>query len=108
MPKNTQKGGEAVAIKWSAVEVSEAMDEVEAQIALAEQFFAEARKKANEARNIPNLPQYIDHRLIGLVEEINRIDRIKDRIESVRRDIPEGAIEAERESQKYGSQQSII
>jgi hypothetical protein len=41
---------------------------------------AQARKKANEARKIPNLPQYIDHRLIGLVEEINRIDRIRDRI----------------------------
>ena len=97
-----------MAIKWSAAKVSEAMDDVEAQISLAEQFFVEARKKANEVRNIPDLPQYIDHRLIGLVEEINRIDRIKDRIESVRRDIPDGAIEAERESQKYGSQQSII
>jgi len=42
-------------IRWSAVKVSEAMDEVEAQISLADQFFAEARKKANEARNIPNL-----------------------------------------------------
>ena len=97
-----------MAIKWSAVKVSEAMDAVEAQISLAEQFFAEATKKANEARSIPNLPQYIDTRLIGLVEEINRIDRIKDRIESVRRDIPDGAIEVERESLKYGSQQSII
>ena len=97
-----------MAIRWSAVKVSEAMDRVEAQISLAEQFFAEARKKANEARNIPNLPQYIDHRLIGLICEIERIDRVKDRIESVRRDIPDGAIETERESQKYGSQQSII
>jgi hypothetical protein len=97
-----------MAIKWSAVKVNEAMDDVEAQISLADQFFAEARKKANEARSIPNLPQYIDHRLIVLVEEINRIDCIKDRIESVRRDIPDGAIEVERESQKYGSQQSII
>ena len=88
--------------------MSEAMDEVDAQISLADQFFAEARKKANEARNIPNLPQYIDHRLIGLVEEINRIDHIKDRIESVRRNIPDGAIEVERESLKYGTQQSII
>ena len=95
-------------IKWSAVKVSEAMDDVEAQISLAEQFFAEAKVKAEEARKIANLPQYIDHRLIGLVEEINRIDRIKDRIESVRRDIPDGAIEVERESQKYGSQQSLI
>ena len=45
-----------MAIKWSAVKVSEAMDDVEAQISLAEQFFAEATKKANEARSIPNLP----------------------------------------------------
>jgi len=95
-------------IRWSAVKVSQAMDEVEAQISLAAQFFAEALKKANEARKIPNLPQYIDHRLIGLISEIERIDRIKDRITSVRKDIPDGAIEAERESQKYGSQQSLI
>jgi len=95
-------------IRWSAVKVSGAMDEVEAQISLADQFFVEARKKANEARKIPNLPQYIDHRLIGLISEIERIDRIKDRITSVRKDIPDGAIEAEQESQKYGSQQSII
>ena len=108
MPKNTQKGGEAVAIKWSAVKVSEAMDDVEAQIALAGQFFAEATKKANEARSIPNLPQYIDTRLIGLLGDISRIDRIKDRIESVRNDIPDGAIEAERERAKNGSQQSLI
>jgi len=97
-----------MAIKWSVVKVSEAMDDVEAQISLAEQFFAEATKKANEARSIPNLPQYMDTRLIGLVEDIKRIDRIKDRIESVRRDIPEGAIEAERERVKNGSQQSLI
>ena len=97
-----------MAIKWSAVKVNEAMDDVEAQISLAEQFFAEATKKANEARHIPNLPQYIDHRLIGLLGEIERLDRIKDRIESVRRDIPDGAIEAEQERAKYGSQQSLI
>ena len=97
-----------MAIRWSAVKVSEAMDRVEAQISLAEQFFAEAKAKAEEARKIANLPQYIDHRLIGLIEEINRIDRIKDRIESVRRDIPDGAIETERERAKYGSQQSLI
>jgi len=95
-------------IRWSAVKVNEAMDEVEAQISLADQFFVEALKKANEARKIPNLPQYIDHRLIGLISEIERIDRIKDRIISVRKDIPEGAIEAEQERAKYGSQQSLI
>jgi len=95
-------------IRWSAVKVSEAMDEVEAQIILAESFFAEAKTKAKEARTIPNLPQYLDHRLIGLISEIERLDRIKDRIQSVRKDIPQGTIEAEQERLKYGSQQSII
>jgi hypothetical protein len=97
-----------MAIKWSAVKVSQAMDEVEAQVRLAESFFAEALAKAKEARKIPNLPQYLDHRLIGLISEIERLDRIKDRIQSVRKDIPEGTIEADRERLKYGSQQSII
>jgi len=95
-------------IKWSAIKVSQACDEVEAQISLADQFFTEARKKANEARSIPNLPQYIDYRLIGLVEDINRIDRIKDRIKSIREQIPAKAIEAEQESLKHGNQQSLV
>jgi ferritin-like metal-binding protein YciE len=95
-------------IRWSATKVSEAMDEVEAQVHLAESFFAEALAKAKEARKIPNLPQYLDHRLIGLISEIERLDRIKDRIQSVRKDIPQGTIEAEQERLKYGSQQAII
>jgi len=97
-----------MAIKWSAAKVSEAMDEVERQVCLAESFFTEAKAKAKEARTILNLPQYIDHRLIGLISEIERLDRIKDRIQSVRKDIPGGAIEAEQESHKYGNQQSLI
>jgi ferritin-like metal-binding protein YciE len=95
-------------IRWSATKVSKAMDEVEAQVHLAESFFAEALTKVKEARTIPNLPQYLDQRLIGLISEIERLDRIKDRIQSVRKDIPQGTIEAERERLKYGSQQAII
>ena len=95
-------------IKWSAIKVSQACDEVEAQISLADQFFTEARKKANEARSIPNLPQYMDYRLIGLVEDINRIGRIKDRIKSIREQIPTLAIEAEQAQGKYGNQQSMV
>ena len=36
-------------IKWSAVKVSEAMDDVERQINLAESFLAEAKAKAEVA-----------------------------------------------------------
>jgi len=97
-----------MAIKWSAVKVSEAMDEVEAQISLAEQFFTEAKAKAVKAKTIANLPKYLDHRLNRLIWDIERIDSIKYSITSVRKAIPDGAIEAEQESQKYGNQQSLV
>jgi hypothetical protein len=95
-------------IKWSAVKVSQAMDEVERQVCLAESFFTEAKAKAKEARTIPNLPQYLDQRLSSLLSQIERIDNVKSSIKAVRKDIPQEAIEAERERLKYGSQQSII
>ena len=95
-------------IKWSATKVSEAMDEVEAQVILADQFIAEAKVKAEAAKNIPNLPQYIEQRFNRLIGDIERIDRIKDSIEAVRNTIPDGAIEAERESTRHGSTQSLM
>jgi len=95
-------------IKWSAVKVSEAMDEVQAQVKLAEVFFAEARAKASVAFNIANLPQYMGDRIRRLIDQIGRIDNVKDAITSVRLSIPEGAIEAERDRGKYGSQQSLV
>ena len=95
-------------IKWSAVKVSEALDDVERQINLAESFLAEAKVKAEVARTIASLPQYVNQRLIRLICDIERIDNVKASIEAVRQSIPDGAIEAEREHIKNGSQQSLI
>ena len=95
-------------IKWSAVKVSEAMDKVEHQINLADAFLSEAKAKAEAARGIANLPQYVDQRLIRLICDIERIENVRSAIEAVRRSIPDGAIEAERECLKSGSQQSLI
>jgi len=95
-------------IKWSAIKVSEAMDEVEQQVILADQFFTEAKAKATEAKAIPNLPDYMTHRLNRLIDQIERIDNVKGVIEAVREDIPDGAIEAERKSLSYGSTQSLV
>jgi len=83
------------------------MDDVERQTNLAEAFLSEAKAKAREARNIANLPGYMDDCLIRLITQIERIDYIKDAIKAVRSTIPDGAIEAEREQGKYGSQQSL-
>ena len=95
-------------IKWSAVKVSEAMDDAERQINLAESFLAEAKVKAEVARTIADLPQYVDQRLLRLICDIERIDNVKASVEAVRQSIPDGAIEAEREHIKNGSQQSLI
>ena len=95
-------------IKWSAVKVSEAMDEVEQQVLLADQFIAEAKAKAREARKIANLPDYMDTRLVGLIAQIEKLDNVKDRIKSIRASIPGGTIEAERKSAKHGSTQSLM
>ena len=94
-------------IKWSALQVSQAMDEVEHQLSLAEVFLDEAKAKAKETRNIANLPAYVDDRLVRLITEIERIDHVKVSINSVRNAIPRGAIEAELEQRKSGVQQSL-
>lgn len=95
-------------IKWSATKVSEAMDEVEAQVILADQFIADAKVKAEAAKKIPKLPQYMEQRFNRLIGDIERIDRIKDSIKAVRNNIPDGAIETERESTRHGSTQSLM
>ena len=95
-------------IKWSATKVSEAMDEVEAQVLLADQFIAEAKAKVEAVKKIPNLPQYMEHRFLRLIDQLNKMDYIKGAIETVRKDIPDGAIEAERESAGHGSTQSLM
>ncbi len=95
-------------IKWSAVKVSRAMDEVEQQVLLADQFITEAKAKAEAAKKIPNLPQYMEQRFNRLIDQLNRMEYIKGAIKAIREDIPDGAIEAERESAKHGSTQSLM
>ena len=95
-------------IKWSAVKVSEAMDEVEQQVLLADQFIAEAKTKAEAAKRIGNLPQYMEHRLNRLINQLERMEYIKGAITAIRNDIPDGAIEAERAALRHGTTQSLI
>jgi len=95
-------------IKWSAVRVSEAMDQVESQVNLADQFIAEAKVKAEEAKKIANLPQYMEQRFNRLIDQLERMDNIKGVIKAVREDIPDGAIEEEQKSTRHGTTQSLI
>ena len=79
-----------MAIKWSPLAVSEAMDKVEAQVNLAESFLQEAHRLAKESLSIPNLPQYIEGRLVNVkMAAGGAVEKMRDAIDSVRHDLPE-------------------
>ena len=95
-------------IRWSALRVSEAMDMVEEFVNQAVEPLEQAKIVANEARNIANLPQYLDQRLVRLICDIERIDYIKSSISAVRKDLPDGAVEAEKISANHGRQPVLV
>ena len=95
-------------IKWSALRVSEAMDMVEEFVNKAAEPLEQAKIVATEARNIANLPQYLDQRLVRLIIDIERIDYIRNSINAVRNDLPDGAVEAEVKSASYGKQPVFV
>ena len=95
-------------IKWSALRVSEAMDMVDEFVDQAVEPLEQAKLVANEARSIPNLPQYLDQRLIRLVIDIERIDSISNSVKAVCNDLPNEAIEAEKKSESHGRQPVLV
>jgi len=97
-----------VPIKWSALRVSEAMDMAEEFVNQAAGPLEQTKIVANEARNIANLPQYLDQRLLRLVIDIERIDYIKNSIKAVRNELPDGEVEAEKKSESYGRQPMLV
>ena len=95
-------------IKWSALRVSEAMDMVEEFINQADGPLEQAKIVAQEARNIANLPQYLDQRLVRLLIDIERIDYIRTSINAVRNDLPDGAVEEQRKIESHGRQPVLV
>lgn len=95
-------------IRWSAVKVNRACDEVEGQLKLAQAFMDNALLKVREARGIPNLPSYVDERLGRLDYDIReRFRHLMSDVDSIRKAIPDGAVQAETERAKHGSQQGL-
>ena len=95
-------------IKWSALRVSEAMDMVEEFVNQADEPLEQAKIVVNEARNIANLPRYLDQRLVRLIIDIERIDYIKNSIIAVRNELPDGVVEAEKKSESHGRQPVLV
>jgi len=97
--------------------VNEAMDMVEEYVDQVVEPLEQARIVASEARNIPNLPQYVDQYLVRIIGEIDRViggsqwepvGRLKAGIQSVRESLPDGAIDEERKRIESGSQLSLV
>jgi len=95
-------------IKWSALRVSEAMDMVEEFINQAVEPLEQAKIVTSEARNIANLPQYLDQRLVRLIIDIERIDYIRNSINAVRNGLPDGAVDAEKKAESHGRQPALV
>jgi len=104
-------------IKWSPLMVIEAMDMVEVYVNQAVEPLEQVRIVASEARNIPNLPQYVDQHLVRIIGEIDRaiggsqwepVGRLRVGIQSVRESLPDGAIEDEKKRLESGSQLSLV
>jgi len=104
-------------VKWSALMVNEAMDMVEEYVNQAVEPLEQVRIIASEARNTPNLPQYVDQHLVRIIGEIDRaiggsqwepVGRLKAGIQSVRESLPDGAIEDEKKRLESGSQLSLV
>ncbi len=104
-------------VKWSVLKVNEAMDMVEEYVNQSVEPLEQARIVAREARNISNLPQYVDQYLVRIIGEIDRaiggsqwepVGRLKAGIQSVRESLPDGAVEDERKRLESGSQLSLV
>ena len=104
-------------VKWSALRVNEAMDMVEEYVNQVVEPLEQARIVATEARNIPNLPQYVDQYLLRIIGEIDRaiggsqwepVGRLKTGIQSVRESMPDGLVDEERKRLESGSQLSLV
>ena len=104
-------------IRWSALKVSEAADMIEGYVKQAVEPLEQARLVAGEARKIANLPQYLDQDFCRLLGEIGRaiggdhfepVGRLRSAIESIRKALPSGGVEAEWSRLKNGTIQQLM
>jgi len=96
-------------IRWSTLRVSQNVDEVEELMNSIRPTLWRMREKAEELRQIPNLPGYIDQPTTYLTVKLDNFNTyMKSYIERIRDHIPKDALDEERRALQYGSQQSLI
>jgi len=96
-------------IRWSALRVSEDVDDIEELFNSITPTLWRIRQKAEELRRIPNLPGYIDQPTATMTFKVDNFNSyMKGYIQRIRDHVPKDALEEERKAREYGSQQSLI
>jgi hypothetical protein len=96
-------------IRWSALRVSEDVDDIEELFNSITPTLWRMREKAEELRRIQNLPRYIDQPTATMTFKVDNFNSyMKGYIQRIRDHIPKDALEEERKALEYGSQQSLI
>ncbi len=96
-------------IKWSAVAVSDKVDEIEKLYNSITPTLWQVIEKAEELRRIPNLPEYIDQPTHSLVVRIQNFNHsMKSSCQRIRDRVPPDTLKEERKALEYGKQQSLI
>ena len=104
-------------IRWSTVKVQEAVDQIDFYIDQASAPLEKAKAVAEDARKIPNLPQYIEDCFVRLLGEIERSigggrfeenGRLLSSTMRILDLIPDKAVEEEKAKLRHGSQQSLV
>ena len=96
-------------IRWSALRVSEDVDDIEELFNSITPTLWRMREKAEELRRIPNLPGYIDQPTATMTFKVDNFNSyMKGYIQRIRDHIPQEALQDERKALEYGSQQSLI
>ena len=107
-------------IKWNALKVIEVADKVEELVNQAAQTLESARNVLQQAKQIPNLPQYVDQSIFSILTEIERVTggenswdhkhydgSIKRAIDRLRRDIPQDELKSQQKAREYGNTPSM-
>jgi len=106
-----------VPIRWSALKVSEAAGMIEEFLNQAAEPLEQVKLVAIEAGKIDNLPQYVGSdftRIIGKIDDCLGSSRhstggwFKSTVESIRKDIPAGAVEKDEAKRRTGVTQSLL